>query len=525
MDRETVHARRWYILGVLVLSLLVVVLDNTVLNVALKTIADPVAGLGATQSQLQWAINAYTLVFAGLLFTWGTSGDRYGRKRVLMTGFVLFGLASLASAYARTPGELIAARALMGIGGAAVLPSTLSIISNVFEPRERPRAIGIWAGAVGLAIAIGPITGGLLLAHFWWGSVFLINVPIVLLGLVAIAWVVPESRDPRPGRFDPAGVALQITGLFGVVYGIIRAGDLGTFAEGWVWVSLLGGLALLLAFGWYERRSDHPALDVRLFRDARFSAAVAAVGLTFFALMGVTFFMVFYLQVVRGYSPLHSGVLLLPLAVAQLLTAPRSPALVRRFGAKVVCAGGLLLVTVAFLSFLTLGVDSNIWVLEALFFVQGAGMGNVMAPATESIMSALPRERAGAGAAVNNTVRQVGAAFGVAVLGTVLSTSYRDRIEPALAGLPLPPQVGDAAAVRTSMAKSVEATYAVIERVGGPLQMLRAPANEAFVQAMHVTAGYAAAVAFAGVLVVAAFLPGHRSPAPVGDDERLATGA
>src|SRR5690242_2095766 len=210
---NTGHPRRWAILGVLVVSLLVVVLDNTVLNVAMRVIADPVHGLGATQSQLEWSINSYTLVFAGLLFTAGVLADRYGRRLTLVVGLVLFGLASLASAYAQDPGQLIAARALMGLGAAGVMPATLSIISNVFDPRERARAIGVWAGAVGLAVAIGPVVGGALLERFWWGSVFLINVPIVLAGLAAIAAIVPESRDPRPGRVDVVGVLLSIAGL------------------------------------------------------------------------------------------------------------------------------------------------------------------------------------------------------------------------------------------------------------------------------------------------------------------------
>src|SRR5262245_36939212 len=221
------HPRRWTILGVLVVSLLVVVLDNTVLNVALRTIADPIHGLGASQSQLEWAINSYTLVFAGLLFTWGVLGDRSGRRRILLLGMVLFGLASLLSAYAHTPNQLIWARALMGIGGAAVMPSTLSIISNVFDPRERAKAIGMWAGAVGLAIAIGPVLGGFLLEHFWWGSVFLINVPIVALGVVLILALVPESRDPKPGHIDLLGVGLSIAGLVALVYGIIDGGEHG----------------------------------------------------------------------------------------------------------------------------------------------------------------------------------------------------------------------------------------------------------------------------------------------------------
>jgi EmrB/QacA subfamily drug resistance transporter len=502
MDAQTVHRRRWYILGVLVVSLLVVVLDNTILNVALKTIADPRTGLGASQSDLEWAINAYTLVFAGLLFTWGVMGDRVGRRFVLLLGLTLFGAASLVSAYCQTPGQLIAARALMGIGGAAVIPATLSIITNVFDPAERGKAIGVWAGAVGLAIAIGPITGGILLAHFWWGSVFLVNVPIVIIGATAIALVVPESKDPHPGRIDPVGVLLSIAGLVALIYGIIEGGRNADWLAPGVLLPLAAGIGLLAVFVRYERRTDHPSLDVTLFRDPRFSAAIAAIALVFFALMGVAFFMVFYLQSVRGYTPLEAGVRLLPLAAAQLMIAPRSADLVKRYGARAVCATGLALVSVSFLSFLALDVDTSIWVLEVAFFVQGFGMGMVMPPATESILSTLPRERAGVGSAVGNTARQVGGALGVAVLGSILSASYRGQMESALGFLPPP--------ARHAAGESIAGTMAVVEQLGPRGASLAATAREAFVHGMHVTALCCAGVGFLGVLVVYVWLPGRR---------------
>ncbi|HEX2773754.1 MAG TPA: MFS transporter, partial [Micromonosporaceae bacterium] len=322
-NANTGHPQRWTILGVLVVSLLVVVLDNTILNVALRTLADPVQGLGASQGELEWAINSYTLVFAGLLFTFGVLGDRYGRKRFLLVGLALFGLSSLLSAYAQDPGQLIAARALMGVGGAAIMPVTLSIISNVFDPRERAKAIGIWSASVGLAVAIGPILGGALLETFWWGSVFLINVPIVLAGLVAVAMIVPESRDPRPGRIDLVGVLLSVVGLVALTYGIIDGGEHG-FDRPLVWLAIAVGVAVLAGFIAYERRIAYPSLDVRLFRIPRFAAPVAVIGLIFFAGMGVMFFSSFYLQLVRGYSPFETGLLFLPFAVAQLVFAPRS---------------------------------------------------------------------------------------------------------------------------------------------------------------------------------------------------------
>ncbi|MFI7491182.1 MFS transporter [Micromonospora echinaurantiaca] len=517
-NENTGHPRRWAILGVLVISLLVVVLDNTILNVALRTLADPVHGLGASQGELEWAINSYTLVFAGLLFTFGVLGDRAGRKRFLLVGLALFGLSSLLSAYAQSPGQLIAARALMGVGGAAIMPVTLSIISNVFDPRERGRAIGVWAGAVGLAVAIGPVLGGALLEHYWWGSVFLINVPVVALGVVLVALLVPESRDPKPGRVDVLGVLLSVVGLVALSYGIIDGGEHG-FGRPVVWASIVGGLAVLAWFVAHERRSDHPSLDVRLFRVPRFAAPVALVGLVFFAAMGVMFFSSFYLQLVRGYSPLETGLLFLPFAAAQLFFAPRSAAMVHRYGGKAVAAVGLTLTAVALGAFAFIDATTPIWVVLVFFFLQGVGMANIMPPATESIMSALPREKAGVGSAVSNTIRQVAGALGVAVLGSVLSAVYRGDVEPALRDLP--------AGAQQAAGESISGAYAAAGQLGPAAPHLIAVANDAFVTAMHWAAVLATVAAAAGLLVVARWMPGRSAapaaPVPAGEPELAGT--
>ncbi len=435
--QERVYRRRWLILGVLITSLMAIVLDNTVLNVALKTIAEPApAGLGASQGQLEWAINSYTLVFAGLLFTFGVVGDRIGRKRMLMIGMLAFGLFSLLSAYSHSPDQLVWARAAMGLGAAAVMPQTLSIISNVFDPAERPKAIGIWAVAVGIGIAIGPIVGGLLLAHFWWGSVFLINVPFTAASVAVISVLVPESKNPSPGRIDFVGVLASIAGLVLLVYGIIQGGDKGSWIHWDVLGTSAAGVLILAFFAWYETRISHPSLDVRLFRDPRLSTAIGALSLTFFGMLGALFFLNFYLQTVLGYSPLHAGTISLAFAVAQIATAPRSAGLVRRFGAKSVVAGGLLAMTVALAGYQLLGQTTPIWVLCVLFFIQGIGMGVIMPPATEAVMSVVPRERAGAGSALTNTARQVSGALGVAVLGSILAQAYRSQLSPHLSDLP-----------------------------------------------------------------------------------------
>jgi EmrB/QacA subfamily drug resistance transporter len=504
LDAQTIQRRRWVILSVLVVGLLAIVIDNTVLNVALKTIADPVGGLGASQSQLEWAINSYTLVFAGLLFTFGVIGDRIGRKRTLMIGLALFGLGSLFSAYSHSPDQLIAARALMGLGGAAVMPQTLSIISNVFEPTERSRAIGIWASAVGIGVAVGPVLGGILLAHFWWGSVFLINVPVTVLGAVAVLILVPESRNPAPGKIDYLGVLASVVGLVLLVYGIVQGGDTGAWIRGDVLGPVAGGLVVLALFAWYETRVSHPSLDVRLFRDRRLSASVGAIALLFFSMGGVYFFISFYLQNVRGYSPLHAGLLAVPFALGQLVMAPRSAVLVSRFGVRTVAGGGILLNALAIAGYVLLGTSSPIAVFIVLYAIQGAGAGLAVPAATAAVMDVLPRERAGAGAALTNTARQVAVALGVAVLGSILAESYRSTMSPTLAALP--------AAARSAASQSISATQALAQHLGPAGRFLILPANSAYVDAMHVATLSATALAVVGGLAVMRWLPGRPRP-------------
>ncbi|MEV7283633.1 MFS transporter [Streptomyces sp. NPDC093252] len=500
-----VHRRRWAILGALMLSLLIVVLDNSILNVAVKTISTPApTGLGATQSELEWAINAYTLVFAGLLFSAGLLGDRLGRKKVLLGGLVVFGVGSALAASAGSPGELIGFRAVMGLGAAFVMPATLAVLMNVFERDEQPKAIGIWAGGVGLAIAVGPITGGILLDHFWWGSVFLINVPIVILALGLMIWLVPDSRDPRPGRIDPIGVLLSVVGLVLLVFGIIRGGELADFTDPAVLATIGAGLAVLIGFVLFEKRSDHPSIDIGYFRNKVFSAAIAVIALVFFALMGVTFFSVFYTQSVRGYSPLETGLLLLPLAVAQLVFAPRARLVVDRIGIRATTTGAMLLIAAMLAAFATFDTDTPIWILEVVFFLMGTAMAHIMTPISVVVMQALPREKAGSASALSNTFRQVGGALGIAVLGSVLSAAYRSGIEDSLTALP--------AGLRHTAGESIEATLAVAARLGPEGSALITPANDAFLHAMHLTALCGAGVALAGALVVGLCLPGRPAP-------------
>ena len=499
---ERIYRRRWAILAVLVVSLIAIVLDNTVLNVALKTIAEPKpAGLGASQSQLEWGINSYTLVFAGLLFTFGVIGDRIGRKKMLMFGMAAFGLFSLLTAYSRSPEMLIFARAAMGLGAAAVMPQTLSIISNVFDPGERARAIGIWATAVGIGVAIGPIVGGLLLAHFWWGSVFLINVPLTAAGVLAILLLVPESRNPNPGRIDYAGVVMSIVGLVLVVYGIIQGGEKGSWIHWDVLGITVAGLAVLALFGWYETRLSHPSLDVKLFRDPRLSSAVGALGLVFFGMMGALFFLSFYLQSVRGYSPLDAGLLTLPFAAGQMLMAPRSSRLVKRYGTKAVAATGLVTVAVALGGYLLLGVSNADLGAGRHLLRPGRGHGQRDAPGHRGrhVRGARRAGRVRLGADQHRPP------------GRRRTWRRSAGLDPG-PGLPWPAQPAPdrlPAAARDAATGSISATETVASHLGHAGLRLDQFGDAAFVHAMHVTTGISAVITLVGALVVLAWMPGR----------------
>jgi EmrB/QacA subfamily drug resistance transporter len=505
-----VYQRRWWTLAVLVFSLLVISLDNTILNVALPTL---VRDLGASASQLQWIVDGYVLVFAGLLLTAGSLGDRFGRKRALQLGLLAFAAGSVAAAFAGSAGQLIASRALMGVGGAFIMPSTLSVLTNVFPARERGRAIGIWAAAAGLGIAIGPVAGGWLLEHFWWGSVFLVNLPVVAIALVAGLFLVPESRDPRATPLDPAGAGLSIAGLTALVYAIIEAPS-----HGWTDPLILGAFAaaavLLASFVAWELRTAHPMLDVRLFANRRFSAASGSIALVFFALFGSIFFITQYMQFVLGYDTLAAGVRVIPVALGIIPAAPLSARLAERFGTKVVVAGGLAVVAGSLLLLSTVSMTSGYALVGTSVFILGVGMGLAMAPATESIMGSLPLAKAGVGSAVNDTTRQVGGALGVAVLGSLLSSSYGPAATGAMpAGLP--------AQVTAAAGDSVGAAVQLAARIGGPLGDAVAEAGRtAFVGAMGSTLLVAAAVALAGSLLALVFLPARAAaPAPAEADE------
>ena len=496
MEHAEGYERRWWILGVLCLSLLVVGLDNTILNVALPTL---VRDLHASTSQLQWMVDAYVLVFAGLLLTTGSLSDRYGRRYALAIGLVVFGIGSILSAFAGSASTLIGTRALMGIGGALIMPATLSILTNVFPAEERGRAIGIWAGVSGLGIAIGPIVGGWLLSHFWWGSVFLVNVPVVIVALVAGRMIVPNSKDPSPSALDPVGAVLSIVGLVSLVYGIIEAPSHG-WTSTQTLVTLGFSVVVLVAFAIWELRSDHPMLDVTFFENARFTAANISIVLVFFALFGSLFFLTQYLQFVLGYDALQAGIRVAPLALVLMVGAPIAGRLTARLGNKVLVSAGMATVAVGLWYMGTLSVTSGYGHVVISLLILGLGMGTAMVPATESIMGSLPLAKAGVGSAMNDTTRQIGGALGVAILGSIFASSYATHIVSSLRGLP---ESSIAAAQN-----SVGAALAIGEKIGGTQgAAITAAAKSSFINAMDRGLIVGAGIALLGALVALIWLP------------------
>ena len=503
MVEEKAHERRWWILTVLCSSLLVIVLDNSILNVAIPTIIND---LRATNSQLQWIVDSYTLVFAGLLLTAGALGDKFGRRGALQLGFAIFGIGSILAAMSGTANQLVGTRALMGIGGAFIMPATLSIITNLFPPHERGRAIGVWAGVAGMGAALGPLTGGFLVEHFYWGSVFLVNVPIVVIGLVAGFVLIPNSKDPSAPKLDPIGAVLSITALTALLFAIIEAP-----AEGWgdptILATLATGVVLLVGFVFWERHTDHPMLDVTFFANPRFSAASGSITVVFFAMFGSIFLLTQYFQFVLAYTPLQTGVRMLPFALTMMVVAPTSSRVVERIGTKVTVTAGMSLVTVGLLSMAMLQVDSSYVQVAVRLMVMAAGMGLTMAPTTESVMGSLPLGKAGVGSAVNDTTRQVGGALGVAIIGSVLASVYGGRVGDFLTGVGAPEAAIDGAASSLGGADIVAGQAPAAQ--GAELMRV---ANQAFVDAMHVGVIVAASATAVGAVMAFIFLPAQARP-------------
>ena len=503
------YHQRWWILGVLCLALLIIIVDNSILNVAIPTL---VRDLHASDSQLQWIVDAYTLVFAGLLLTAGSLGDRFGRRGALQLGLTVFGIGSLASALVDTPNQLIFTRGFMGIGGAFIMPATLSIITNTFPPEERGRAIGMWAAIAGVATALGPITGGFLLEHFYWGSIFLVNLPIVAVTLTASIMIIPTSKDPSKPALDFVGAFLSIVGLVALVYGFIQAP-----VSGWSSPEILlsFGIAIVVlgAFAIWENTCKSPMLDTSFFKNPRFTAASVGIMLLFFALFGSIFLLTQYLQFVMGYSPLIAGCALLPMAVTMLIVAPTSARIVERIGTKLVVGTGLSLTGLGLILFATVPAQNiSYWGdIAWRMVIMAAGMGLTMAPATESIMGSLPRAKAGVGSAMNDTTRQVGGAFGVAIIGSVMSSLYGSRVADAFHN------AGITGAPVTEAKKGLGQALAIAANPRVPSEVanqIAAGAKDAFVYGLHRGVLVAAAAALLGAFIAFRWLPAREAPAP-----------
>ena len=493
---EQAYAKRWWTLAVLCLSLLIVFGGNSTLNVALPTLS---RDLGATESQLQWVVASYSLVFAGLLFTAGALGDRFGRKGALQFGLAIFFLGSLVASQATDTNQIIACRAVMGLGAAFIMPSTLSILVNVFPPRERAKAIAIWATTTGIAGSIGPLITGYVLGHFWFGSAFLVYLPVIALAFVGGWFFVPKSRNPDESQLDPVGALLSIVGVSTLVFGLIQAPE-----EGWLAPVTLGAFAVaglvLAVFGWWELHTDEPMLDMHYFRNPAFSVGSGAMMLVFLAMYGVMFLMTQYFQLVLGFSALGAALRLLPIAMIMLVVTPFTPRITYRFGTNRAVAFGMALIALGFFLFTRLDLHTPLWFVWLALIPLMTGVSMSMSPMTSSIMSAVPESRAGAGSAMNDATREFGAALGIAVLGSIAASQYSSHLHDALGQVP--------GSARAAASSSLAGALHVAERLPpAASDALTHAARVAFVDGIHLAAVFGIALAILASFLTRRFLP------------------
>jgi MFS transporter, DHA2 family, multidrug resistance protein len=483
-------ANRWAVLVVLCVSLLLVALDATVLHVAVPAVTED---LRPGAIQLLWIVDAYPLVCASLLILFGTLGDRVGRRRILLIGYGLFGAASAVAAFAGGPEILIGARALLGIGGAMIMPATLSILRAVFpDRRERAMAIGAWSAVAAVGAAIGPVLGGFLVENFWWGSVFLINVPLVVLLLPVAYWLLPESRGIANGPWDVLGALMAAAGVLGVVFGVKRigAGDGLLSAEALAPPAV--GLLLLVLFVRRQQRRAHPLIDMRMFARPTFTTAVGCIVLAMLALVGLELIAVQYLQLVLGLSPLKTGLRLLPLTFAAITAGIAGSCTLRRMGPRRMVSQGFVLTAAAVLCLVAMGDHDRPWLLTFAFALLGFGLQATLFGAYESMLSDAPADRAGGAAAIGETSYQLGAGMGIALLGSVMNAAYG----PALANVP-----GISGSASGQASNSLGEAYQVAARLGGHAgETLRNAARGAFVHGLHVTLLVSAGLLLLGAL-------------------------
>lgn len=499
------QVNRWAVLIVLSSALAIISLDNTIVNVALPRLQEDLA---ATTSQLQWVVDAYSVMFAGSLLLAGSLGDRFGRRKMLILGLLIFTAGSLLAIVVNQATTLTLCRGLMGIGGAFIMPSTLSILVQVFkEPKERAQAIGIWAAVAGLGVAIGPIVGGLLLEHFTWHAIFWVNPPIAVAVIAAVLIFVPESADQSKPRLDLVGAVLSGLGLVALVVTIIELPEAGI--EAFTVTAAVCAVLFLVGFVLWEKRVSRPLLPMQYFKERLFSTSIVIVALVYFALMGAMFFLPQFLQLVKGMSPLQSGIAVLPGAGGLLLASLVSPKLAERFGTRRLVVIGMSVVTAGMLAFSYLQTDTAYIFIAVVFGSIGAGLGLTLPQATNGVLASVPAERSGMGSAVNDAMSELGGSFGVAILGATMSIFYRQNIEQAISNagekiLLLPPHAIEAA--RESLAAaSIEATR-IPDAIG---KVYRDVAGQAFVTGMTWALFIGAIITFAGVLIAWKFLPQH----------------
>ena len=510
MRRGAPSAHRWAALAVVCVSALIINVDNTILNVALPIL---VRKLHATSSELQWIVDSYAMVFAGLLLVGGSLADRFGRRRLFLIGLTVFAAGSIGAAFSGSVSLLITWRAVMGAGAALTIPSSLSIINDIFrDPKELARAIGAWGGTIGLGIALGPILGGLLLARFWWGSIFIVNVPIVLAGFIGALMLVPDSKNASAERPDPGGAILSIAGLGLLLWAIIEAPTTG-WTSGEVIAVGLASLVVLSAFVAWEAHSNHPMLKLGFFSDRRFSIAAAAESLGTFGLLGALFLQTQFLQFDLGYSPLQAGLRILPIAALLVVSAPLSSLVSRLIGVKFTVAAGLAAIAGGLWQVSAASTPATTYgnVVPGLLLI-GFGVGLFLPTATNSVVGSVPQGDSGIGSASNAVALQVGGALGVAVIGSVMSTRYRDHMIVALAGRHVPD------AISHTILGSLGGALAVAASVGGATGALLAhAARSAFMNGGKVALAVGAAVAVGGAALVVTRLPSrvsHQAPHP-----------
>jgi EmrB/QacA subfamily drug resistance transporter len=515
--RRAANRRPGLVLAALCSAALIINIDVTIVNVTLPSL---VRELGASTTQLQWVVDAYTLVFAALILAAGSLSDRVGRKGVLLLGLAVFAVGSLAGAASTSAGQLIASRAVMGIGAAAIFPSTLSLLANVFtDRRERAKAIGLWGATTGVGVATGPIVGGWLLENFWWGSVFLFMVPLAVVIGIGVARYVPTSKDPSVPPIDWYGLLLSSAGMGILVFAIIQAPDWGWGSPATI-ATIAAGLAILAVFIDVERRIERPMLDVRLFRNPRFTAASGSITIGFFTLAGFTFLMTQYFQFVQRFSPLGTGVRLLPVATAIAVAAIVGTRLAVYAGNKAVVASGLAMFGLAVLWISTVSASTPYIVIAGQMVLAGGGLGLITAPATEAVMGAVPTEKAGVGSAVNDATRLFGAALGVAVIGSIAASLYRTRLTDSL---PAATPAEAVAAAKSSIGGALVAAQRLQHAgLGGTARALSLASVGAFLHSLAGSLRVAGVIALGGAAMAASLLPARPRAATVSDDEILA---